>query len=433
MKEKNMCPIHREFKEIFPLLRQKLEKALSENLMPFWAKNSWDQEQGGFLTRLDRYGRRLDDTEKVLMMQVRMMHSLSAAHRYGIQDQGYLTLAGKAFDYVRENFWDEEDGGFYFSVNRDGSPRSRRKNTDFHAYALTGLAEYYLASKRPEVLEWACRVFELLMDKAKDRDRGFIEGFDGGNWPALNAEQMNLGDRSTLKTIDMHTNMLEALVFLFDASGDQKHGDALMALLQLICRNGIHSETGCTITVFNRDWEAEKDADGRMTTSYGLNVELAWLIWEALDVLNSPNEEFSQIAYALLDHALAFGFDHDCGGLAANGPMSGSVLAAEGLGEERLYKTWWAQAELLNALSAAFLRSEKKIYLDALIKTVDWIECYQMDHRHGDWYEATYWDSGAPVTTDKGREFKTSFHAGRALIRTIHGLQQYEDRMTRTS
>ena len=60
--------------------------------MPFWANNTWDEEYGGFLTRLDRRGQRLDDLEKVLMMQVRMIHSLSAAHRHGLRDRGAATV-----------------------------------------------------------------------------------------------------------------------------------------------------------------------------------------------------------------------------------------------------------------------------------------------------------------------------------------------------
>jgi len=259
-------------------MRHRAESLLSENLMPFWARHAWDREYGGFLTRLDRRGVRLDDSEKVLMMQVRMIYSLSAAHRHGLRDRGYLELASRGFEYLIHNFWDTVNGGFYFSVNRDGSPRSTRKNTDFHAYALTGMSEYYLASQQREALDWACRVFDLLVEKAADRDTGFIEDFDGNAWPALNAEQMGLGERTGIKTIDMHTNMLEGMIYLARASGRQRHRDALGALLDLICLQGIHVGHGCTVTAFDADWHPVGDAAGRMTTSYGLNVELAWLI-----------------------------------------------------------------------------------------------------------------------------------------------------------
>lgn len=404
---------------------EQAQRLLADNLMPFWARYAWDEEYGGFLTRLDRYGRRLEDAEKVLMMQVRMICSLAAAHRNGLCNRGYLDLAAKGFQYLIDTFWDHDRGGFYFSVTRDGRPLSTRKNTDFHGYAMTGLAEYAMASGSGDALAWACRVFEVLQEQAADRDQGYIEDFDAGNWPALNAEQMNLGAQCKIKTIDMHANMLEGMMYLARASGEARHKVALRQLLNLICECGIHPEHGCTITAFDADWRPVADGAGRMTTSYGLNVELAWFIWETAALLNEPGEQYHRTALGLIDHALAFGFDHERGGLAAHGPLTGPVEAATELGEARLLKSWWAQAELMNALCDACRRTDDHRYFEALVKTFDWVYRFQVDHEWGDWYQDTRWDSGMPLITDKGREFKTAFHAGRALIRTINALQEW--------
>lgn len=401
------------------------EVALSNNLMSFWTHNTWDIECGGFLTRLDRSGNRIDDSEKILMMQVRMISSLAAAHRYGLKDYGYLDLADRGFDYLIHNFWDEKDGGFFYSLNRDGTPKCRRKNTDFHGYAMTGLVEYYLASGKQEALEWADRVFDLLLDKAADRDMGYIEDFDDGDWPVLNAEQMQLSQQHGIKTIDMHANMLEGMMYLAGATDAEKHKNALSRLLDLICIMGIHLEHGCTITAFDADWRPVGDALGCMTTSYGLNVELAWFIWQAASVLKEENEMYHVTALRLVDHALKFGFDVQRGGLAAFGPVTGHVLKAEDLGEKRLLKSWWAQAELLNALCDACRRTGDLKYFNALVKTYDWIQKFQIDHEFGDWYQDTLWDTGEPATTDKGGEFKTAFHAGRALIRAINAFREW--------
>lgn len=401
------------------------ESNLADNLMPFWANHTWDDEYGGFLTRLDRCGRRLDDREKVLMMQVRMIHSLSAAHRHGLADRGYLELAGKGFDYLVETMWDSAEGGFYFSVTRDGKPLSRRKNTDFHGYALTGLSEYYLASGRPEAREWAERVFEVLMDRATDRDLGFIEDFDDGPWEALNAGQMHLGARTKIKTIDMHTNMLEGLAYLSKATQADRHRKVLAQTLELICAKGLHPEHGCTITAFDYDWNPVPDMDGRMTTSYGLNVELAWLIVEAADIMGAPRQRYLPAALRLVDHALEFGFDHEKGGLGAYGPLIGATSQAVDLEPDRLLRSWWAQAEMLNALTCVYSCTRDPKYLKALFSLFDWIDRFQIDHECGDWYQDVYWESGQPVTTDKGGEFKTSFHAGRALIRTAEALRSW--------
>ncbi len=73
----NLC---RARMERLALIRQRAESTLKDNVLPFWTRNTWDQEYGGFLTRLDRRGELLDKSEKVLMMQARMIISLSAAH-----------------------------------------------------------------------------------------------------------------------------------------------------------------------------------------------------------------------------------------------------------------------------------------------------------------------------------------------------------------
>jgi mannose/cellobiose epimerase-like protein (N-acyl-D-glucosamine 2-epimerase family) len=397
-------------------IRNKAMVNLRDNLLPFWTRATWDHEHGGFLTRVDRSGKVIDTSEKLFIKQVRMLWSLAAAHRFGVADRGYLELARRAFDYVVQTMWDLDQEGFYFSVTRDGKPLNRRKNTDVHGYGMIGMGEYYTASQRKEALEWGNRIFAVLVKKAKDREYGFREDFDGGHWPVLNSEQMNLGDRQDIKTIDMHTNILEGLIYLYKASRDPQHLEALRSVFHLIVCKGIHPEYRCGITAFGFEWDPVPDADGRWTTSYGLNAEMAWLLAEAVDLLHYERESYEKAILGLVDHALNYGFDHERGGLAAFGPLSGHVLEAEDLPEGRLSKVWWAQAEMSNALLCAFDWTGQRPYLDAFMKLFDWIWTYQIDHEYGDWYQDVRWDSGKPITLEKGLEWKTAFHAGRALI-----------------
>ena len=65
--------LNAEEKKQLALILKQAESNLLDNVMPFWGENTWDEEYGGFLTRLNRRGRRLDVSEKILMMQIRMI------------------------------------------------------------------------------------------------------------------------------------------------------------------------------------------------------------------------------------------------------------------------------------------------------------------------------------------------------------------------
>jgi mannobiose 2-epimerase len=288
---------------------------------------------------------------------------------------------------------------------------------------ITGLTEYYLASKREEVLDWAERVFELLVDKASDRDLGFIEDFDGGEWDVLNSDQMNLGDQKRIKTVDMHTNVMESPVYLSRITQNPRHMEVLKRVVDLIKDREI-TDYGCSITAVDYDWNPITDIRGRITTSYGLNAELAWLMLEAVDILHESREKYRSTILGLIDHGLDLGFDHARGGLAGYGPMIGKVTDAIDMNVNRLFKAWWGQAEMLNALIDAYQWTEEQKYLKAFVKLFDWVWAYQIDHECGGWYQDVHWENGEPVNTDKGGEWQSSFHTSRALIRISSTLRK---------
>ena len=112
-------PIDRSIKSRLLGIQKKAVANLRDNVLPFWTRATWDHEHGGFLTRLDRAGNVIEASEKLLIKQVRMLWSLSAAHRFGITDKGYLELAHRGFDYIIRTMLENNEHVFYFSVARD--------------------------------------------------------------------------------------------------------------------------------------------------------------------------------------------------------------------------------------------------------------------------------------------------------------------------
>ncbi|TVR65922.1 MAG: hypothetical protein EA427_17210 [Spirochaetaceae bacterium] len=413
--------------ERLELIHDQIRDNLAGNVIPFWADHTWDDVHGGFFTRLDRYGNRIDAGEKILIMQVRMIGALAWAHHAGLRDRGYLELADRGFEFLVEHFRDHDEGGFFFSVDRAGAPLMCRKNTDAHAYAMIGLCAYHQASGNPAAREFAEHIFDILDSRARDGEYGYVEDFDGRQWEVLNAEQMHLSGVG-IKTIDMHTNVMEGFSYLAEITGDIRHRRALSWVMDLNMTRGLDPAGGATITAFDERWVPVTDAYGRMTTSYGINVELAWLVLRSLRVLGDSTDRHRGKVLGLLDHALEFGFDHERGGLAAFGPMTGEVESASELPADRLLRAWWVQAELLNALADAFDLTGDERYLEVFIRQWEWIWGYQIDHEHGDWYQDIDPATLKPITTDKGAEWKTAFHVTRALIRSARFLDRILDR-----
>jgi len=389
-------------------IRSCIERDLAENVLPFWARHAPDPEYGGFITHLGRAGDRLGPTEKYLVMQARMIWTLAAAHRYGLTDQGYLELADQGVRFLVDRMWDGEHEGFVWTVSRNGLPLDDRKSVYGQAFAIYGLAEYALATGDRQVLAWAERTFDTLIAKATDGALGFREEF-ARDWSPI------ADWRGERKTLNVHMHVMEALITLAEASGREAHSRALRGLVDLLLAKTIHPHHGGAWDEFDRTWHAWVPPRRRLRISYGHEVELAWLILRAIDLLGQPREPIRRRVLGLIDHALVFGFDHWRGGLAQYGPPAGAVGLAVYLPADRLTKHWWQQAEMLVASLEAYRWTGAAKYLIAFERQFDWIWRYQTDHDGGDWYEATTWD-GRPLRLEKGHDWKDPYHNARALM-----------------
>jgi mannose/cellobiose epimerase-like protein (N-acyl-D-glucosamine 2-epimerase family) len=394
----------------------KAEADLTNNVLPFWAKNTWDEEYGGFITHLDRTGKLTGITEKFLVMQGRIIWSLSAAHRFGLRYNGYLELARKGVRFMIETMWDKEHGGFFWSVKRDGTPKQTRKRLVGHPYMIYALPEYAMASGDKSALVWADRVVELIQEKASDGELGFFEEFTRDWKPAWSRTRYR-------KTLCTHLAFLESFTNLARATGNPKHRDAVDKLLHLLLTKTIHKQYGCALEDFDRHWRPRRSWQRKtqplgFRTSYGHNVKLAWLILEAADTVGISRDKFQKPVLGLIDHALRFGFDATRGGIAMYGPLTGAVTETRWLDRK-----WWDQAELLVAFLEAFRWTGDRKYLEAFQKQFDWVWKYQIDHEGGDWYELTSYNSGRPLIFNKGHAWKTLYHNSRALMRISQGLR----------
>ena len=116
---------------------------------------------------------------------------------------------------------------------------------------------------------------------------------------------------------------------------------------------------------------------------------------------------------AILQHALRYGFDHERGGLYAIGFGDRPALATE--------KVWWAEAEMLAALTAGVAHSADPEQVAALERQLSFLTTWQIDPKDGLWFDAVTAD-GSAWRPAKVHHWKTGFHELRAMIKFIDAL-----------
>lgn len=99
---------------------------------------------------------------------------------------------------------------------------------------------------------------------------------------------------------------------------------------------------------------------------------------------------------------------------------SGGVVAEGGPGGvSNDFKDWWTQAEAAVGFANAFQISGNPVYLEASLKTWDYIEQHIVDPKNGEWFVGIAGD-GRAVSPLKISFWKCPYHNGRACMELIH-------------
>src|SRR5690349_18802024 len=120
------------------------------------ATHGWDDSRGQSRERLQA-----DLTPTPLgyrrgVVVGRQLFFFSQAHRL-TGEPVYRDCARRLFEDLTNNFWDEEHGGWYFSLTVDSTPCDTTKDLYGHAFIMFGLAHYLAIFKDDKALQWIGR------------------------------------------------------------------------------------------------------------------------------------------------------------------------------------------------------------------------------------------------------------------------------------
>ena len=380
--------------------RQSVHRELTQNILPFWIKII-DHENGGFYGEVAADGTPNSKASKGGILAARILWTFSHAYRI-FSDPAYLAAATQAYHFLCEHFWDTEYGGTYWNVDYRGAVLDPKKQIYSQGFSVYGLTEFYLAAHENQALEKAIRIFELIEQYAFDPAHdGYFESYKR-DWSLAEDFRLSEKEQNDPKTMNTHLHLLEPYTNLLRAWNDSRLRQQQSRLIRTFLDHILDSETHHFGLFFNQTWQPRN-----RTISYGHDIEGSWLLHEAAEVLGEANlqVEVSKAAVRMTEAVYQEAREDD-----------GSIIyEAEPGGKRHDFREWWAEAEAVVGFFNAYQLSGNEKYLQASIRTWEYIKNYQIDKIHGEWYR-TVTRQGLPVPGKLVDFWKCPYHNGRMCM-----------------
>jgi mannobiose 2-epimerase len=390
----------------------RLEKALFENLNPFWYPRCIDREQGGYAINFNAQGEPNGRSSKMIVTQARMVWYFSRLAREGMTKPHtraeYLSAAEHGFQFLRAKMWDARNGGYFWEVARDGKVVRDQKHLYGQSFALYALSEMYLATRRREVLDAAGELFEVVEKQAHDGEfGGYRECFEA-DWSETPEAKPGPMGPSRWKLMNTHLHLMEAMTSFYLASGLPMARERLLELMTIESNTVVRKDLAACADKYTRAWKRLTEGD-YARVSYGHDLENVWLLMEAAaaaGVSDAPLEDLYGVNWA---YCLRHGWDEANGGFYDNGKP--------GEAADRRQKTWWVQAEVLVSSLRMYRRTGEAVYREVFEKTWAFCERELIDWKVGEWH-AEVSAEGKP-RGEKAQMWKAGYHNGRALVECL--------------
>ncbi|MBN1500014.1 MAG: AGE family epimerase/isomerase [Spirochaetes bacterium] len=392
-------------------LKTWIETVLMENIFDYWFRNIIDEENNCFYGAIDKDENKITEADKGLIFYTRILWAMSRG--YGnYRDERMRKIADMAYDYLIEKFHDHEYGGFFWELDFRGNVKNSRKSIYGQAFSVYALSEYAKIFNRRDALDYAVSVFNLIETYAKDEvNNGYIETFSR-EWRMMDDIRLSEVDLNTEKSNNTHLHLMEAYTVLYEIKRDEITEKALKNSIDVILNRVLDRDSLNFRLFFNREWKVECE-----TISCGHEIEAAWLIERALNVL--ADEDYSRKNIHLVKE-----ISHNCLSYVwRNPPHSALNNEIDKYGNVDRKKIWWVQAEACVGFFNEYERNAEKEYLTIVSEIWSFIEMYIVDRKNGEWYHSAK-EPGADEHPYKLDGWKSCYHNVRACIELIERIEK---------
>ena len=390
-------------------LKASARQLLEDNILRFWLDKMQDTEQGGYYGRMDGHGRIAPKADKGCVLNARLLWTFAAAYRV-LGRQEYLDAAQRMKEYFIDHFVDRQYGGVYWSVDYQGRPKDMKKQTYAIGFAIYGLSELARAAGDRQALDCAVKLFETLERYAFDADHvGYIEALTR-DWRPIGDMRLSNKDENGSRTMNTHLHILEPYTNLYRVWPNESLGNKLRTLIDIFTQKLLNPKTGHLDLFFDDLWQGRRDIE-----SYGHDIEAAWLLTEALEVLGDKvlTERVMPVV-SRIAHAAEEGLRED-----------GSMIHEWKRGEEPdADRHWWVQCECVIGELNQWQHFHDAAALEKALYCYQYILDNLVDPDLGEWYWSRRPDGTINRDEDHAGFWKCPYHNSRMCLEIMERMSK---------
>ena len=385
---------NRQFEKYIDLYRDNL----LNDVVPFWMKNSLDEDYGGYFTCLERDGK-VFDTDKFIWLQCRQVWCFSMLYNTVEKKQEWLDVALHGAEFLIKNGRDSE-GNWYFSLNREGKALTQPHNIFSDCFAAMAFGQLYQATNNKEYADIAINTFNNIL-RRKDNPKGIYNKTVDGTRP-IQGFSLPMILSNLVREVE---HLLEPELV------EQTIQDAIHSVMDVFYQ----PDLGLILENVDPDGKQVDSFEGRLVNP-GHGLEAMWFIMD-LGVRNSDRALIDK-AVAISLSTLEYGWDKEHGGIF----YFKDVKNCPPQQLEWDQKLWWVHMETIITLLKGYLYTDDERCWEWFLKVHEYTWARFPDPEYGEWFGYLN-RQGEPLLSLKGGKWKGCFHVPRGLFQCWKTLQ----------
>jgi N-acylglucosamine 2-epimerase len=372
---------------------------LRESILPFWVKHSRDEQNGGYFTCLDRYGK-VYDTDKFVWLQGRQVWCFSYMYKHLEQNPEWLDTALLGAAFLKKHGRDAE-GNWYFSLTADGRPLVQPYNIFSDCFATMAFAALDRVQPKDEWKQIALDTFENIL-RRQDDWKGIYNKSVPGTRP--------------LKNFSLPMILCNLSLELEHLIGAERVNEFAPQVVDQVMNLFYQPDSGLILENVHPDGKPCDSFEGRVLNP-GHAIEAMWFIMDLGKRFNDTR--LIEKAKDILLHTLEYGWDKEYGGIFY-------FLDIKGHPPQQLewdQKLWWVHVETLVGLAKGYLHTGDPRCAEWFERVHNYTWSHFRDEPHGEWFGYLN-RRGEVLLPLKGGKWKGCFHIPRSLYQVHKTLSQ---------